>query len=177
VSCEITNWRSRDIKYIDSDLKIICFSGWNLESYIDRPWKNLKMEKIAKPPSNLLITFGLTMNICCSITIIMINKWIYSHYKFPNICLTCIHFIVTSLGLFICRLFGLFKPASLSVLQVLPLALTFCGFVVFTNLSLGTNTVGTYQIIKTMTLPCIMIIQTQFYVKEFSTAIKLTMVV
>ena len=135
------------------------------------------MEDVKKSPSNLPVALGLALNICCSISIIMINKWIYSHYKFPNVTLTCIHFVVTSLGLFICRLLKMFKPASLSVMQVLPLALTFCGFVVFTNLSLETNTVGTYQIIKTMTMPCIMVIQTQFYQKSFRTSIKLTMVV
>ncbi|XP_063404363.1 solute carrier family 35 member E3-like isoform X1 [Mytilus trossulus] len=135
------------------------------------------MENLAPaPPSNMMIGFGLSMNVCFSITIIMINKWVYVYGKFPNLTLTFIHFVITFLGLFVCRLFKVFKPASLSILQVLPLAMTFCGFVVFTNLSLGTNSVGTYQIIKTMTMPCIMIIQTQFYKKSFSLAIKLTMI-
>lgn len=136
------------------------------------------MENLAPaPPSNLMISFGLSINVCFSITIIMINKWVYVYGKFPNLTLTFIHFVITFLGLFVCRIFKVFKPASLSILQVLPLAMTFCGFVVFTNLSLGTNSVGTYQIIKTMTMPCIMIIQTQFYKKSFSLAIKLTMVI
>lgn len=126
--------------------------------------------------SNLKIAFGLIMNVASSITIILINKWIYVHFKFPNITLTCIHFLMTSLGLLVCRIFKLFKPASLTLMQMLPLSITFCGFVVFTNLSLGTNTVGTYQIIKTMTMPCIMIIQTQFYQKSFTSSIKMTMV-
>lgn len=135
------------------------------------------MENHKIPPSNLLIAFGLLMNVSSSITIILINKWIYVHFKFPNITLTCIHFLMTSLGLLICRLCKMFKPANLTLMQMLPLSITFCGFVVFTNLSLGTNTVGTYQIIKCMTMPCIMVIQTQFYNKSFSTAIKLTMVI
>ena len=59
---------------------------------------------------------------------------------------------------------------------MIPLSLSFCGFVAFTNLSLETNSVGTYQIIKTMTTPCIMMIQSQFYGKSYSTQVKLTMV-
>ncbi|KAH3818737.1 hypothetical protein DPMN_120462 [Dreissena polymorpha] len=59
---------------------------------------------------------------------------------------------------------------------MIPLAMTFCGFVVFTNLSLETNTVGTYQLIKTMTTPCIMLIQTQYYEKSFSLPVKLSVI-
>ncbi|GFN88875.1 solute carrier family 35 member e3 [Plakobranchus ocellatus] len=59
---------------------------------------------------------------------------------------------------------------------MLPLALSFCGFVVFTNLSLESNTVGTYQIIKTLTTPCIIAIQTYFYGRKFSFNVKLTLI-
>ena len=43
-------------------------------------------------------------------------------------------------------MWGLFQPKELRVLDVLPLSLAFCGFVVFTNLSLTYNTVGFYQV-------------------------------
>lgn len=127
-------------------------------------------------PSQAVVSLCLFLNICCSIVIVLINKWIYTRYGFPNVTLTCIHFIVTSVGLVICQQFNLFQPKRLPVLNMLPLAMTFCGFVVFTNLSLETNTVGTYQIIKTMTTPCIMLIQTRFYDKKFSIPIKMTVV-
>ncbi|CAD5118224.1 DgyrCDS6946 [Dimorphilus gyrociliatus] len=58
---------------------------------------------------------------------------------------------------------------------MLPLSLSFCGFVVFTNLSLQFNSVGTYQLAKTMTTPCIILIQTYFYNKDFSLQIKLSL--
>merc|ERR1712170_131604 len=51
-----------------------------------------------------------------------------------------------------------------------------CGFVVLTNLSLQTNTVGTYQLIKTMTTPCIIVLQTFFYSRSFSTEVKRTLI-
>jgi solute carrier family 35 protein E3 len=59
---------------------------------------------------------------------------------------------------------------------MMPLAFAFCGFVVFTNLSLQNNTVGTYQVAKVMTTPCIILIQIFFYKKEFMLRVKLTLV-
>lgn len=86
-----------------------------------------------------------------------------------------LHFLTTSIGIYICYLMGVFKRKTIHILEILPLSLCFCGFVVFTNLSLENNTVGTYQLCKTLTTPFIMLIQTKFYSKQFSTRIKLTM--
>lgn len=127
-------------------------------------------------PSQTFVTLCIFLNTCCSIVIVLINKYIYTNYGFPNMTLTCIHFIITFIGLLFCYQFNLFQPKRLPVSSMLPLAFTFCGFVVFTNLSLETNTVGTYQLIKTMTTPCIMAIQTYFYQKNFSLRVKLTVV-
>ena len=127
-------------------------------------------------PSDRVVAVCLVLNIACSISIVLVNKKVYTEFGFPNVTLTCFHFVVTTIGLIICQQLNLFQPKRLPVLEMLPLALTFCGFVVFTNLSLETNTVGTYQLIKTMTTPCIMFIQTRYYAKTFSTRVKLTVV-
>ena len=128
------------------------------------------------PPSRLVISLCLGINLGSSIMIVFLNKWIYVHHGFPNMSLTCIHFLMTSLGLWVCQRCGIFNPKSLPFRSMLPLSLTFCGFVVFTNLSLQNNTVGTYQLAKAMTTPCILVIQTLFYDKTYSTKIKLTLV-
>ena len=129
-----------------------------------------------RPPSASFVTFAIVLNISASISIVFLNKWIYTVYGFPNVSLTCLHFIVTTAGLFICQQLNIFQPKSVPIKKMVPLALTFCGFVVFTNLSLESNTVGTYQLIKMLTTPCIMIIQTLYYNKLFSTSIRLTVV-
>ncbi len=129
-----------------------------------------------KRKSRLLISFCLLLNIFFSILIVLMNKWIYTHYRFPNISMTCLHFVFTTIGLVVCQQFGVFQPKSLPLLKMLPLSLTFCGFVVFTNLSLQSNTVGTYQLAKTMTTPCIIAIQGYFYSRKFSVSVKLTLV-
>ncbi|CAM1324154.1 SLC35E3 (predicted) [Pycnogonum litorale] len=123
-----------------------------------------------------LISVGLLFNICASILIVLLNKWVYVHTGFPNVTLTFLHFVVTFIGLIVCKFFGILQVKTLPLLDMLPLASTFCGFVVLTNLSLQYNTVGTYQIAKVMTMPCIMIIQTQFYGKKFTTKEKLTLI-
>ena len=73
-------------------------------------------------------------------------------------------------------LYGLFERKFIPIKEILWLSLTFCGFVVCTKLCLQNNTVGTYQLAKTLTTPVIIVLQTYFYGKSFSHKIKLTMV-
>ncbi|GIX81196.1 solute carrier family 35 member E3 [Caerostris extrusa] len=120
-----------------------------------------------------LCLFG---NIVLSVAIVLVNKIVYVRTQFPNVTLTFIHFVVTFCGIKLCESFNVFQVKRLPVLQVLPLAISFCGFVVFTNLSLGFNTVGTYQILKTLTMPTIMLIQTFMYNRNFCWKIKSTLV-
>ncbi|XP_030632686.1 solute carrier family 35 member E3 isoform X2 [Chanos chanos] len=124
---------------------------------------------------NSRIVAGLLINLFSSICIVFINKWIYVHYGFPNMTLTLIHFLVTGLGLFVCQKMDIFSPKSIRPTKIILLALSFCGFVAFTNLSLQNNTIGTYQLAKAMTTPVIIVIQTFYYNKTFSTKIKLTL--
>ncbi|PAA49950.1 hypothetical protein BOX15_Mlig009768g2 [Macrostomum lignano] len=124
--------------------------------------------------SDCFIGTILCLNILVSVAIVGVNKYVYTHYGFPNLTLTMIHFVVTFLGLLICRLFGIFRPKNLPVLRMLPLSLTFCGFVALTNLSLQFNTVGTYQVLKTLTTPCIMTINAVAYGKPSSWRLRLT---
>ncbi|RWS28697.1 hypothetical protein B4U80_00227 [Leptotrombidium deliense] len=121
--------------------------------------------------------FCLTANLLFSISIVLINKWIYKVIGFPNLTLTFIHFVVTSVGLLIAaKLFKLFKIKRLPFMKMIPLSLTFCGFVVFTNLSLLHNSVGIYQVYKTLTMPLIALIQFYFYKESLSNRVKLCLI-
>lgn len=124
---------------------------------------------------SIRILVGLSCNLFFSLTIVFLNKWLYSIDKFPNITLTCLHFTTTAIILYLLNISNIFKRKHVQLKHVLPLSLTFCGFVVFTNLSLQNNTVGTYQLAKTLTTPVIMAIQIKFYDKSFCNKIKLTM--
>jgi len=126
--------------------------------------------------SALYVSVCLAINVVLSISIILLNKAVYTHVHFPNMTLTCVHFVFTTVGMVLCRCFGLFTFKSLPLKHMIPVSLTFCGFVVLTNLSLQSNTVGTYQIIKSMTTPMIIILQSVFYARLFSLSVKLTLV-
>lgn len=119
---------------------------------------------------------AVLFNITVSLSIVMVNKYLYVHVRFPNMTLTFMHFITTFLSLQICQIAGMFSIKKVPILAMLPLALNFCGFVVLTNLSLGSNTVGTYQLAKVMTTPCVLLIQYLSYRKSTSKKIQATVV-
>ena len=152
-----------------------CTTADNSEDNSSTPEKDVPTQTIPAP-SDTAVALCLLLNFASSISIVLVNKTVYSTIGFPNVTLTCFHFFVTTIGLIICHQLKLFQPRALPLHAMLPLALTFCGFVVFTNLSLETNTVGTYQLIKMMTTPCIIVIQTRYYAKSFSMKVKLTVV-
>jgi len=89
--------------------------------------------------------------------------------------LTLIHFIVTAIGMEICARLKVFERKELSFSAIMPLVLTFAGFVVLTNLSLLYNSVGFYQLTKVLTTPCIIVIQLFFYQKSFTLPIYLSL--
>lgn len=121
--------------------------------------------------------FFMSINVFSSISIVLVNKWVYVTYNFNYATfLTLIHFILTFLGLVICEGMNVFESKKINVRDVIPLCLSFCGFVVFTNLSLQYNSVGFYQIMKVMTTPTLVFIQSNFYGETFDNKIKLSLI-
>jgi solute carrier family 35 protein E3 len=116
------------------------------------------------------------LNLVSSIALIQINKYIYKQYGFPNMTLTCLHFLITFICLFICNLLGLVKIVNVPLRKMIPMSLSFCGFVVLTNFSLQYNTVGTYQCYKALTAPGVLMISYYFYNKQYSWQVTSTLV-
>lgn len=113
--------------------------------------------------SNVKVFLGILLNLAPVIGIVFINKFIYIHYEFPSMTLTFIHFTVTLLGLqILCAWLDVFSPKGLLIKKMLPLATSFCGFVVFTNHSLQNNTIGTHQLAKALITLVILFIQAVF---------------
>jgi solute carrier family 35 protein E3 len=103
----------------------------------------------------------MSLNFFSSVAIIWANKLAYkAGFRFATT-LTVIHFIFTFFGLRVMSSdrFRMFSWKRLSILSVVPISLAFCGFVVFNNLSLQFNAIGTYQLLKVMTTPAIVLIQ------------------
>lgn len=89
----------------------------------------------------------LVLNIAVVVGIVMANKLVFTHFKFNfGTLLTVIHFVVTSVGLELGKLVGWIPRKQVQWWRVIPLSVSFCGFVVLTNLSLQYNSVGFYQV-------------------------------
>ena len=110
---------------------------------------------------------AVSLNIGISIAIVLVNKWLYVNVGFPNLTLTFLHFASTFISLHVCQKYGVFSIKPVSLTTLIPISVSFCGFVVLTNLSLQNNSVGTYQVAKVMTTPCVMLIQYYFYNQKF----------
>ena len=122
------------------------------------------------------IVSGILINFVTSVLIIPINKYIYVKIGFPNITLTCIHFVFTFIGLIICYFFKILTIKRVSIIRMLPMSLTFCGFVVLTNVSLQYNTIGSYQCLKSLTTPGVMLISYYYYKTKYSFRVIMTIV-
>ena len=126
--------------------------------------------------SRLFVVGGILTNVISSVAIIQVNKYIYVNYGYPNMSLTCLHFIFTFIGLIICERFGVFKIKKVPIMKMLPMSASFCGFVVLTNYSLQYNSVGTYQCLKALTTPIVVVISMYLYNQSYSTRVKLSVV-
>ncbi|AYU81068.1 hypothetical protein, conserved [Leishmania donovani] len=119
--------------------------------------------------STASLLFSLLLNITSSIGVIIVNKrfvFVEAHFEFSTV-LTIIHFTTTFLG---CVFFAygakLFTPKKLSIRRVLPISCAFCGYVVFNNLSLLTNSVSVYQVLKILCTPMIVLVERVHYGKR-----------
>ena len=108
--------------------------------------------------SRIRVVGYMGLNFISSVGIIWTNKLAYNRGFTFAITLTILHFLLTFAGLrMTCR------PKKLALTAVVPISIAFCGFVVFNNLSLQFNPVGTYQLLKVMTTPTIVLLQYVFY--------------
>jgi len=126
---------------------------------------------------NFWPTLFIVLNVVTSISIVIVNKWVFYTYHFHfATTLTFVHFITCFIGLGLCALCGLFQIKKLNWMDVAPLSISFCGFVVLTNLSLQYNTVGFYQIMKVLTTPFIILVEKLYYKKVHDRRIELSLI-
>lgn len=87
------------------------------------------------------------VNIISAVGIVIVNKFIFNHFKFPHgLVLTFYHFVLTSIGLHILAALKFFPVKPVKLLKILPLSISFCSYVVLTNLSLLYNSGTFYQV-------------------------------
>jgi solute carrier family 35 protein E3 len=114
------------------------------------------------------VLVSLLVNVVSSVGVIFINKrmvFIGANFPFGTV-LTIIHFVVTFLGCLFFAKLRLFEIKKMEILRVLPICFAFCGYVVFNNLSLLTNSVSVYQTSKILCTPIIVAIEYVAYRKR-----------
>lgn len=89
--------------------------------------------------------------------------------------MTCIHFAITSAIMLLLVRVGIYQHKVLPLRSVIPLSMSFCGFVVLTNLSLKYNSVAFYQMMKVLTTPIVALIQFFGYSIDMQHNIKLAL--
>jgi len=107
--------------------------------------------------------FWMAVNFLSSVGIVWANKMVFNKGFACPTSLTILHFVSTFLGLAVCARIGLFQVKKIPLVSVVPISTVFAGFVLFNNLSLKLNAVGTYQLLKVLTTPTIVAIQFFFY--------------
>ena len=122
------------------------------------------------------VVVGCLINILASISMIFLNNYIFLHLQISTILLTAIQMLSTSVGLMVCLKLKTFKFKKVSIIEILPLAISFCLFVVFTNLSLEYNIIGTYQLFKVLTTPTVALISWRYYKIKYSKMLVLTLI-
>lgn len=120
---------------------------------------------------------AMALNFASSISIVVVNKLVYDKYKFQfATTLTCFHLTCTFLLLLITSKAGFFEIKRLPLTQVAKLAAGNMGFICLTNLSLQYNSVGFYQVMKVMTTPTVVAIESLLYQKYLANQLKVALV-
>ena len=122
-----------------------------------------QFRRMSVQPSKLRVIGYMTLNFVSSVCIIWVNKITMNRGFKWTVTLTALHFLYTFLGLELCARQGMFEKKKLSIRSVVPISAAFCGFVVFNNLSLQYNAVGTYQLMKVLTTPVVVALQFFLY--------------
>ena len=130
---------------------------------------------MASPYATMMVSLGL--NVISSVGVIFINKRLVfkaGGFHFATV-LTIIHFVITFCGCLGFAKANFFDVKQLEIKRVISIAIAFCGYVAFNNLSLLTNSVSVYQISKIMCTPVIVLVEQFAYGKSQSRATLLSL--
>ena len=116
-------------------------------------------------------------NVSSSVSLVLINKWVFNGgFMFP-MTLTFFHFCFTVFFYRGLAAAGLFEPKSMPASEAFKMAAAGVGSIGFMNISLHLNSVGFYQITKLSIVPMTLAAQAVLFGVSTSTKIKLSLLV
>ena len=114
-------------------------------------------------PSNLGYVYG-TLNVCSSVSLILVNKYIFSVLGFKyGAFLTICHMVTTAIAIRLLHAFGVFESKPIPMKEILILAGCHIGSIVFMNQNLILNNVGFYQLSKILIAPTVICFEVYFH--------------
>lgn len=120
---------------------------------------------------------AMSLNFFSSTCLVLTNKIVMEKYNFKfAVSLTCYHLTCTFLLLLLTSRLGLFEIKRLPLRQVAKLSAGTMGFICLTNLSLQYNSIGFYQVMKVMTTPTVVLIESLLYQKYLPTQLKISLI-
>lgn len=110
--------------------------------------------------SSSLTTIGIALaNVACSVSLVLVNKAVFSlGFNFP-MSLTCLHFAFTVAFYRVLAGCGFFEMRPIPQTEAFKIAGFGVGSIGFMNISLHLNSVGFYQITKLAVVPCTLFAQ------------------
>jgi len=126
--------------------------------------RNIALTLMAK--GDLKTGMFMTFNLVSSPSLIFVNKYLFHDYHFNfATALTCLHFAVTGVGLWICAKNNMFTPKKLPLMALIPLV--FCNTICtpLANKSMQMNSLGFYQVMKIAITPCVVVMEYFVYGK------------
>eukprot|EP00796_Vickermania_ingenoplastis_P012471 gene12471-8553_t len=113
------------------------------------------------------LTFYILLNYVSSVSILAVNKVLFSRGFHYGTLLTVIHFVFTFVSLWIASRWKMVTPKTLNWSKVLPLSATYSGFVAVSNISLVFNPISITQLLKVLTIPLVIIVEYILYKKVY----------
>jgi solute carrier family 35 protein E3 len=115
--------------------------------------------------------FWVLVNITSTIGVVFTNKQIFdsTNLKQAPCFFTAYHFTCTFVTLFVMQLLHKFTPKKISLDDMLPLCIAFCGNVLLPNLSLAFSSVTVYQMARILVTPFTAMLNFALYSVQIST--------
>jgi len=136
-------------------------------SAIAKDWQN----------SDKNVMLAMAGSIASAVLCVLANKYLFQFHGFKYATfLTFFHMASNSLFVKLTEWGGWFEPKIADWTKVFPLACSFVASVVSLNLSLQYNSVGFFQVMKILIIPCLVIMQFSFWNVKFSTMTIVTLI-
>jgi len=142
------------------------------------PAQQIHSDEQGKKEGGIPVIGWIFLSIFSSVFLILVNKSIMVRLGVPfAMSLTAAHMGFAAVAMRLAAVMGIVTPKSMPFNISLQTAATGVASIAFMNLSLMTNSVGSYQMFKLMVIPTVVCIETYQGTKQYSNKVKAVLVI